>query len=226
MKLSDRIKKFRKDNNLTQSDFAGMLYVSKQAVSKWENERGIPDVSLYPDLARILNVSVDELMGIEKEQIDVKSFRITKKIIYLGIGILLFVASIITFYATKDLRKQFYLRVHTQNYLQEVIPDIESYDYLSLSSMSVMNHWYPETIYYFIFEENKKLASFEQSIENSNEWVDEISAETYESLPSYLQPYCETCDLFLIINYKDNYFAFIAYQKELNRLIISEYETR
>ncbi len=34
MKLSERIKKYRQDHNLTQNEFATMLFVSKQAVSK------------------------------------------------------------------------------------------------------------------------------------------------------------------------------------------------
>ena len=63
MKLSDRIKKYRLDNNMTQQELADKLYVSKQAVSKWENERSLPDVSLYPVIAEMLNISVDELMG-------------------------------------------------------------------------------------------------------------------------------------------------------------------
>lgn len=45
MKISERIKEYRKQNHLTQSEFASKLYVSKQAVSKWENENGYPDVS-------------------------------------------------------------------------------------------------------------------------------------------------------------------------------------
>ena len=43
--ISNIIKKIRKDNNLTQRDLANELNVTYQAVSKWENAKGIPDIS-------------------------------------------------------------------------------------------------------------------------------------------------------------------------------------
>ena len=64
MKLSERIKQFRKENNLTQDSLSKMLFVSKQAVSKWENDRGMPDVSLYPELAKILNIKKGGIFAI------------------------------------------------------------------------------------------------------------------------------------------------------------------
>src|SRR5690554_5502696 len=66
MEIGNRIKKYRKDNNLTQSEFANMLHVSKQAVSKWETNKGYPDISLYPKLAEILNADIGELLGNKK----------------------------------------------------------------------------------------------------------------------------------------------------------------
>ena len=59
MKLSEYIKNYRKTNNLTQTDLASKLYVSKQAISKWENDVCLPDVSLYPILSEMLNVSIE-----------------------------------------------------------------------------------------------------------------------------------------------------------------------
>ena len=44
MKLADYLKQYRKENNLTQQELADKLFVSKQAVSKWETERGLPDI--------------------------------------------------------------------------------------------------------------------------------------------------------------------------------------
>ena len=40
-----------------------MLGVSPQAVSKWENDQTCPDITLLPDLAKILGVTVDELLS-------------------------------------------------------------------------------------------------------------------------------------------------------------------
>ena len=47
----------------TQERLAKELNVSPQAVSKWENDINYPDISLLPDLARFLGVSVDELLS-------------------------------------------------------------------------------------------------------------------------------------------------------------------
>ena len=63
MKLSEQIKKYRKENNLTQEQFASKLFVSKQAVSKWETDRSYPDINLLPQIAEMLNISIDELIG-------------------------------------------------------------------------------------------------------------------------------------------------------------------
>lgn len=63
MKLSDRIKKYRKENNLTQKELASILYVSRSAVAKWEQERGFPDKGTLSSLSKLFNVSEDELIS-------------------------------------------------------------------------------------------------------------------------------------------------------------------
>lgn len=63
MTLGKRIAALRKEKELKQDDLAGMLDVSPQAVSKWENDQTCPDISLLPKLARILGVTVDELLS-------------------------------------------------------------------------------------------------------------------------------------------------------------------
>jgi len=55
--LSKRVEK-----GYSQDDIANKLNVTRQAVSKWENGKGMPDVSLIPQIAQILGVSVDELL--------------------------------------------------------------------------------------------------------------------------------------------------------------------
>ena len=62
MTLGKRIAMLRKQRELKQDDLAQMLNVSAQAVSKWENDQTCPDIGLLPLLAKILNVSVDELL--------------------------------------------------------------------------------------------------------------------------------------------------------------------
>ena len=64
--IGKRIAQLRKQKNLKQDDLAQKLSVSPQAVSKWENDQTCPDISLLPQLAEELGVSVDVLLSGEK----------------------------------------------------------------------------------------------------------------------------------------------------------------
>lgn len=63
IKINEQIAFFRKRKGLTQEDLARALGVTNQAVSKWESAQCCPDIQLLPDLARILGVSADTLLG-------------------------------------------------------------------------------------------------------------------------------------------------------------------
>ena len=67
MTIGKRIAALRREKDLKQDDLAQMLEVSPQAVSKWENDQTCPDISLLPKLAKILGVSVDELLSDKQE---------------------------------------------------------------------------------------------------------------------------------------------------------------
>ena len=67
MTIGKRIALLRKEKGLKQEELAEMLGVSGQAVSKWENDQTCPDISLLPQLASILGVTVDELLSGKRE---------------------------------------------------------------------------------------------------------------------------------------------------------------
>ena len=52
----------RKANGLTQRELAEKLNVSDKAVSRWERDEALPDLSLIPVLAEIFNVTCDEIL--------------------------------------------------------------------------------------------------------------------------------------------------------------------
>ena len=58
------IRRLRKERNLTQDELAEQLGVTFQAISKWENDTGMPDISQIIPLATVFNVSTDVLFGI------------------------------------------------------------------------------------------------------------------------------------------------------------------
>jgi len=57
------IKELREKNGITQAELAEKLFVSDKAVSKWENGKGYPDVSLLEPIAKIFGVSLAELLS-------------------------------------------------------------------------------------------------------------------------------------------------------------------
>ena len=63
--FGQRFSRLRKKYDLTQEEVANKLNVSSQAVSKWENDISMPDISLLIEIAELFNITVDELLGKE-----------------------------------------------------------------------------------------------------------------------------------------------------------------
>jgi len=57
------IRELREKKGMTQSELAEKLFVSDKTVSKWENAKGYPDISLWESIASALDVSVSELLS-------------------------------------------------------------------------------------------------------------------------------------------------------------------
>lgn len=62
-KFQKIIKEIRVKNNLTQSEFANMLGVTYQAVSKWENGKSIPDILMLKEISSRFNVDLNYLIN-------------------------------------------------------------------------------------------------------------------------------------------------------------------
>ena len=60
--IGNRISKYRKAKGLTQEALANLMGVSSQAVSKWETDASCPDITVLPQLCKILGISTDELL--------------------------------------------------------------------------------------------------------------------------------------------------------------------
>jgi len=66
--FGEKICKCRQNQNLTQEEFAAKLCVTPQAVSRWERNQSLPDITILIDICRILNISADYLLNIESGQ--------------------------------------------------------------------------------------------------------------------------------------------------------------
>ncbi|MHC5375168.1 helix-turn-helix domain-containing protein [Enterococcus sp. LJL120] len=68
MNLSQQIKKLRDRDQLSQEDLAEKIYVSRQTISNWENERSYPDVHNLLLMSVLFDVTLDELVKGDVDQ--------------------------------------------------------------------------------------------------------------------------------------------------------------
>lgn len=75
MNIGKKIKELRKQRGITQEQLAESIGVSFQAVSKWENNIALPDITLVPILASYFGVTTDELLcfSIAEAEVEVNS---------------------------------------------------------------------------------------------------------------------------------------------------------
>ena len=67
MEFNEKLQELRKNKKLTQLELATRLNITDRAVSKWENGRGLPDISLIKPLCDELNISIESIFLPEKE---------------------------------------------------------------------------------------------------------------------------------------------------------------
>lgn len=62
--IGKKISKLRTEKNMSQQELADALYVTHQAVSKWENGKGIPSIEIMVSLTKLFSITIDYLLGI------------------------------------------------------------------------------------------------------------------------------------------------------------------
>ena len=74
MTLGEKLKEIRKKFGLSQEQLAEIMHVSRQAITKWENDGGIPDISNLQELSKVFGITVDYLLN-DENQLPVLSMR-------------------------------------------------------------------------------------------------------------------------------------------------------
>lgn len=67
MEFGNKLKKLRMDEGMSQEELSRELSVSRQAVYKWESNRGYPDIDNLIRISDIFNVTIDELIRNDKD---------------------------------------------------------------------------------------------------------------------------------------------------------------
>lgn len=173
---------------------ANKLYVSKQAISKWENDKSLPDISLYPTIASLLNITVDELMGNE-----VNKKKMSKKIILscsVIVGIIVMVIGLIVINPVKIIEKCVIIN-ETENALDIELPKIKTYNLIEYNEwVSYNNYMYPQRMYYFVFKN--------EIIKIDGTWFDELPQEIVDILPIGSSEYNYICDYYKLVDLTTN----------------------
>ncbi|MFT9086934.1 helix-turn-helix domain-containing protein, partial [Liquorilactobacillus sp.] len=66
--MATKLKNARQSNGFSQNEIATILHISRQSISKWENDRGYPDLDNLIALSDLYKISIDELLK-ENEQL-------------------------------------------------------------------------------------------------------------------------------------------------------------
>ncbi len=82
--IGENIKALRREKDITQEEFATILGVTYQSVSRWENSVCYPDMELLPSIADFFGITVDKLIGadkaVEQKEVDEYLLRFQKAI--------------------------------------------------------------------------------------------------------------------------------------------------
>jgi len=66
MEFNKKLQSLRKRENMTQEQLSQKLYVSRTAISKWESDRGLPNIDALKNISKVFNVSIDYLLSSEE----------------------------------------------------------------------------------------------------------------------------------------------------------------
>ena len=97
MELGNHIKHYRNEKGLSQEELAERVYVTRQSISNWENNKNYPDINSLVLLSEVFEISIDNLIKGDLEQMkkEINSEEVKKLNFYAAMmGILMIVAFI------------------------------------------------------------------------------------------------------------------------------------
>lgn len=105
MNFGDKLKQLRKNNNMTQDELAQKIFVTRSAISKWENNKGYPGIESLKLMSELFNISINELVGDEDLiKINIESnekailLRKQKKLLIIALSLSILLILVISFY--------------------------------------------------------------------------------------------------------------------------------
>ncbi len=142
-KIGAYIQLKRKNAGLTQTQLGDMLGITSKAVSKWETGVAIPDVSLFPELTKILNITIEELLQGEDNKVVPPEKKKRNIIIALSIILSLVTILLITtiIYFKSNYKKVEVYKLESANkdfYVEGSLTNVGDKSYLSITKVDYL----------------------------------------------------------------------------------------
>ena len=153
MKLSEKIKSYRKSFDLTQEELAEKLNVSRQVITKWESELGMPEVSNLKALAELFNVSVDFLLDDEQE-IEYPIFKVKYELEKNNYSNRYDYA--VNYLKDKYSNDEIYVLTQIENGERSFLTKVFSFITICVSDVSSIIEWFKDLAIWFVVENSKR----------------------------------------------------------------------
>lgn len=98
MELGNHIKHYRNEKGLSQEELAERVYVTRQTISNWENNKNYPDINSIVLLSEVFEISIDNLIkgDLEEMKKEINSEEVKKLNFYSWMAVIIFLIAIIS----------------------------------------------------------------------------------------------------------------------------------
>lgn len=190
MTFAEKLKTLRKEKNISQEQLAEKIYVSRQAITKWESGNGIPDIENLIAISSLFNESLDSLLSEEKSLISKNEFLYNSRTEYdldnskkidLKVGI----AHELIIEKTKDEKIQVIAASNKLSYLAQqvkvkIVEDKNRMDVVVKHSVDLSDIAAEENLFILVRIPEKFVADVEVASELENLKIRDITFDTIE----------------------------------------------
>lgn len=153
MKLSEKLKEYRNIFDLSQEELAEKLNVSRQVITKWESDRGMPEISNLKALASLFDVSVDFLLDDEKTieyPIIKENYKLDKNNYSNRYDFA------VSYLKERYTDSSIYALTQVENGERNLVTKIFKFLTIGISDISYITQWFSDLAIWFVVETNTK----------------------------------------------------------------------
>ena len=153
MKLSEKLKEYRNIFDLSQEELAEKLNVSRQVITKWESDRGMPEISNLKALASLFDVSVDFLLDDERiveYPIIKENYKLDKNNYSNRYDFA------VSYLKERYSESSIYALTQLENGERNIVTKIFKFLTIGISDISYISQWFSDLAIWFVVENNRK----------------------------------------------------------------------